>query len=176
MISLPHLGSKQPFVIGCATAVRALMLRRDIALTANHCVKRANLLVARYIGYLPSQLGYRQKAGLLQCQAIIGIGNNSYNRVSHGPDDALNGFVLINKAGVLTYTDGLENGFYVPNDGRAIVSYRNGKNEIGYVASVNNKNAKVFKENIRAGARGGRSVGVSTGSRWVATASIGKVS
>ena len=38
------------------------------------------------------------------------------------------------------------------------------------------KNAKVFKENIRAGARGGRSVGVSTGSRWVATASIGKVS
>jgi len=38
------------------------------------------------------------------------------------------------------------------------------------------KNAKVFKENIRAGARGGRSVGVSTGSRWVATASLGKVS
>lgn len=76
---------------------------------------------------------------------IIGIGNNSYNRVSHGPDDALNGFILINNAGVLSYSDGLENGFYVPNDGRAIVSYRNAKNEIGYVASVNNKNAKVFK-------------------------------
>lgn len=76
---------------------------------------------------------------------IIGIGNNSYNRVTHGPDDALNGFVLINHAGVLTYTDGLENGFYVPNDGRSIVSFRNGQNEIAYVASVNNKNAKVFK-------------------------------
>ena len=76
---------------------------------------------------------------------ILCIGNNSYNRVTHGPDDALNGCILLNKAGTLTYSDGLENGFYVPHDGRSLISFSNAKHELSFIASENNRNVKVFK-------------------------------
>ena len=74
---------------------------------------------------------------------IVGIGNNSYNRVQLGPDDALNGFVIINKGGTLTYSDGRQNGFYVPGDGRSLVGLNMG-NKLAVVASQNNNNAKAF--------------------------------
>lgn len=76
---------------------------------------------------------------------ILCIGNNSYNRVTHGPDDALNGCILINKAGLLSYSDGLENGFYVPHDGRSLITFSNAQREISLVASENNRTVKVFK-------------------------------
>ncbi len=75
---------------------------------------------------------------------VVGIGNNRYNRVQLGPDDALNGFVLINKAGVLAYSDGQQNGFYVPNDGRSLVGLPIGK-KLSIVATQNNSMAKAFK-------------------------------
>ncbi len=76
---------------------------------------------------------------------ILCIGNNGYNRVTHGPDDALNGCILLNSGGTLTYSDGIKNGFYVPHDGRSLVTYMNSKKEVGLIASENNRNVKVFK-------------------------------
>ena len=76
---------------------------------------------------------------------VLCIGNNSYNRVRHGPDDALNGCILINQGGTLSYSDGIENGFYVPHDGRSLISIGNAAGEVCMIASENNRNVKVFK-------------------------------
>ncbi len=75
---------------------------------------------------------------------IVGTGNNRYSRVTHGPDDALNGFVLLNNNGKLSFKNGPHVGFNVPGDGRAIVSLPV-NNSIQIVASQNNASPKTFK-------------------------------
>ncbi len=74
---------------------------------------------------------------------IIGVGNNQYTRVTHGPDDAHNGFVLINKNGKLQYSDGRQNGFYVPGDGKSIAVIPK-KKDLSILAFQNNEKAIAF--------------------------------
>jgi hypothetical protein len=45
---------------------------------------------------------------------------------------------------VLTYSDGQQNGFYVPNDGRSLVGLAIGK-KLSVIASQNNSTAKAFR-------------------------------
>jgi hypothetical protein len=53
---------------------------------------------------------------------ILGSGNSYSPRVTHGRDDAMNGFVLYNKKGDLSYSDGQVNGFVVSGDAKALVA------------------------------------------------------
>ena len=77
---------------------------------------------------------------------VIGIGNNRYTRPTHGPDDALNGFVLMNHQGNLKYVDGLTCGFYVPGDGRGL-AWLQSPQGIVVAAQQNNANAATFLVN-----------------------------
>lgn len=52
---------------------------------------------------------------------VLGIGNSFSPRVTHGRDDAFNGFALYNSKGELTYSDGYSNGFIVPGDAKSLV-------------------------------------------------------
>ena len=74
---------------------------------------------------------------------IVGVGNNYYTRVTHGPDDAHNGFILINNNGKLRYSNGKQNGFYVPGDGKSIAIIPN-KNKISLLAFQNNDKTATF--------------------------------
>lgn len=75
---------------------------------------------------------------------IIGVGNNFATRVQHGRDDAMNGFVLMNNNGQLTFSNGLTNGFYVPGDAKSLITVPvNGKG-ITILATQNHGKAKLF--------------------------------
>lgn len=76
---------------------------------------------------------------------ILCIGNNSYTRVTHGPDDAMNGGVLLNNKGTFSWKNGSDVGFYVPGDGRALGWVNQPNNDIRFIATQNNAKAKVFK-------------------------------
>ncbi len=76
---------------------------------------------------------------------ILCIGNNSYTRVTHGPDDAMYGGVLLNNSGKLTWKNGLDVGFNVSGDGRALGWVNQPNNDIRFIATQNNAKAKVFK-------------------------------
>ncbi len=78
---------------------------------------------------------------------ILCIGNNSYTRVTHGPDDALYGGVLMNSAGKLSWKNGTDIGFNVSGDGRALGWVNQPNNDIRFIATQNNAKAKVFKSN-----------------------------
>lgn len=78
---------------------------------------------------------------------IIGVGNSYSPRVSHGRDDAMSGFVLLNQNGSLTYSDGARNGFYVPEDAKSLVMVPWNGNKALFVASRNNASTKAFQVN-----------------------------
>lgn len=75
---------------------------------------------------------------------IIGTGNSFSPRVTHGRDDALNGFVLYNNAGNLTFSDGLKNGFKVQDDAKSLVLLNWKKNAMLIAAARNNSQLLVF--------------------------------
>jgi len=74
---------------------------------------------------------------------IVGVGNNRYTRVTHGPDDAHNGFILVNNNGKLSYSNGKQNGFYVPGDGKSIAIIPN-NHKISLLAFQNNDKTAAF--------------------------------
>lgn len=76
---------------------------------------------------------------------IIGIGNSHSNRAQHGPDDALNGFVLYNEKGNLTYSDGRKNGFYVPGDAKSLVPIALQGKGFCLIANQNSGASRVFQ-------------------------------
>lgn len=76
---------------------------------------------------------------------IIAIGNSYSPRVTHGRDDAFNGFVLYNNAGQLTYSDGMQNGFLFSGDAKSLVATPDNDQMLRLVAAQNNGPAKVFK-------------------------------
>jgi hypothetical protein len=75
---------------------------------------------------------------------LVCIGNNSYTRVTHGPDDAQNGMILLNSANGMKVSGGVSNGFYVPGDGRGLVWYEKANQKLGIAASQNNDYVKLF--------------------------------
>lgn len=75
---------------------------------------------------------------------IIGIGNSFAPRVQHGRDDAFNGFVLMNKGGNLTYSNGVMNGFYVPGDAKSLITVPVAGKGICLVATQNNGKTMLF--------------------------------
>lgn len=78
---------------------------------------------------------------------LVCIGNNSYTRVTHGPDDAQNGMILLNSSNGMTVSGGVGNGFYVPGDGRGLVWYEKANQKLGIAASQNNDFVKLFDPN-----------------------------
>lgn len=77
-------------------------------------------------------------------QDILCVGNNHSTRVQHGKDDALNGFVLYNNQGNLSFSDGSQNGFYVPGDGKSLVWLPGSAPGLRLVASQNKGKSLVF--------------------------------
>lgn len=77
---------------------------------------------------------------------IVGQGNNRYTRVQHGPDDAHNGFVLLNKNGAgFQYINGNSSGLYVPGDGRSMVCVTSAKGTPQILSSQNNDKLLAFR-------------------------------
>lgn len=76
---------------------------------------------------------------------IMCIGNSNSPRVTHGRDDAFNGFILWNNKGKLTWENGFSNGFIVPGDAKSLVYVPGKNNGFTVVATQNSDAAKVFK-------------------------------
>ena len=76
---------------------------------------------------------------------LICIGNNGYTRVTHGPDDAQNGMIILNSGSDLSVNRGIDNGFYVPGDGRGLVWFQKSNQKMGLAAAQNNDFVKIFE-------------------------------
>lgn len=77
-------------------------------------------------------------------QDIICTGNNFSTRVQHGKDDALNGFILMNDGGRLSYSNGAVNGFFVPGDAKSLVWLPGNNTGLRLVATQNKAAAMLF--------------------------------
>lgn len=75
---------------------------------------------------------------------IVGMGNSYSPRVQHGRDDALHGFLLMNDGKALQFSQGINNGFYVPGDAKSLVWIDLKGKSLSLVANQNNDKSKVF--------------------------------
>lgn len=80
---------------------------------------------------------------------IICVGNSYSPRVTHGRDDAFNGFVLMNSGKDLLFSDGIENGFNFSGDAKSLVTTTDQNNQMRLVASRNNGSSAVFTSTVK---------------------------
>lgn len=75
---------------------------------------------------------------------VLGIGNSFSPRVTHGRDDAMDGFALMNKSGQLTYSDGVTNGFKVTGDAKSLIMLPTNAGRVMIVANQNDASSLQF--------------------------------
>lgn len=75
---------------------------------------------------------------------VMGIGNSFSPRIQYGRDDALDGFILMNNGKTLNFSNGIENGFYVPGDAKSLVWIDFNGKSLCLVANRNNERSKIF--------------------------------
>lgn len=75
---------------------------------------------------------------------ILAIGNSFAPRVTHGRDDAMNGMMLLNKGNNLFFKDGTESGFYVPGDGKSLVTLPLANGFFAALSTENHGKARLF--------------------------------
>ncbi|MBS3913157.1 MAG: VCBS repeat-containing protein [Bacteroidetes bacterium] len=76
---------------------------------------------------------------------IIGTGNSYSPRWSHGRDDAMDGFTLMNQNGQLSFNDGYAVGFEATGDEKALVMLPWKKDKLTFIATQNGGPAKMFE-------------------------------
>jgi len=75
---------------------------------------------------------------------VLGTGNSDAPRVTHGRDDAFNGFLLMGSGNNLFYKSGITSGFYVPGDAKSLVTINLKNRGLGILAMENNGPARLF--------------------------------
>jgi hypothetical protein len=77
---------------------------------------------------------------------ILVVGNNYSNSVFWGPIDALNGLVMLGDGkGGFNPMEYNQSGFFVPGDGRKLVSLKHVSGRQLYIASQNRDSLRVFE-------------------------------